>query len=50
MRALHTSPTSGTDYQKDQAESAYQEVLRQFRECGELANMGGENRLIHHLS
>src|SRR3989338_6139309 len=39
LRALQASLAGGTVLQVDQAASAYQEVLRQFRECGEVANL-----------
>jgi Domain of unknown function (DUF4372)/Transposase DDE domain len=39
LRTLQASLAGGTVLQVDQAASAYQEVLRQFRECGEVANL-----------
>jgi hypothetical protein len=39
LRALQESLAGGIVLQVDQAASAYQKVLRQFRECGEVTNL-----------
>src|SRR4030065_933241 len=39
LRALQGSLAGGTVFQMDQAASAYQKVLRQLRECGEVTNL-----------
>ncbi len=39
LRALQEPLAGGIVFQVDQAASSYQEVLRQFRECGEVTNM-----------